>query len=144
MLTDRDSAIVILFASLTALGLALVAEYGFALLPCPLCLYQRLPYAAAALLALPMLGVRLSRRLRGLLLALCGLAFLVGCSGGIGGAKTVEDLIAQLNRPISIPACDQVAWSLFGVSMAGYNLLASLGLAGFAGLAAWHRGERRR
>jgi disulfide bond formation protein DsbB len=49
-----------------------------------------------------------------------------------------------LNKPISIPSCDQVAWSLFGVSMAGYNLLASLGLAGFAGLAAWHRGERRR
>jgi len=27
--------------------------------------------------------------------------------------------------------CDQVQWSLFGVSLAGWNLLASLVMAGF-------------
>jgi disulfide bond formation protein DsbB len=28
--------------------------------------------------------------------------------------------------------CDEIAWSLFGVSMAGWNLLASLLVAGYA------------
>jgi disulfide bond formation protein DsbB len=32
--------------------------------------------------------------------------------------------------------CDEVAWSLFGLSMAGYNFLMSLALAGFAFAAA--------
>ena len=32
--------------------------------------------------------------------------------------------------------CDQVPWALFGVSMAGFNLLLSLGAAGFAAIAA--------
>jgi len=32
--------------------------------------------------------------------------------------------------------CDDIAWSLMGISMAGWNALASLALAGFAGMAA--------
>jgi disulfide bond formation protein DsbB len=32
--------------------------------------------------------------------------------------------------------CDQVAWSLFGISMAGYNILISLALAAVAFLSA--------
>jgi disulfide bond formation protein DsbB len=39
--------------------------------------------------------------------------------------------------------CDEVAWSLFGISMAGYNALISLGLAVF-GLAALRHDLRRR
>jgi disulfide bond formation protein DsbB len=33
--------------------------------------------------------------------------------------------------------CDEIAWSLFGISMAGYNFLASLVLAAFALWQAW-------
>jgi disulfide bond formation protein DsbB len=32
--------------------------------------------------------------------------------------------------------CDQVPWSLFGISMAGYNVVLSLALAAFAFAAA--------
>ena len=42
----------------------------------------------------------------------------------------------MLSKPIDIPQCDKPAWLLFGVSMAGYNLLACVGLAGFSLLAA--------
>jgi disulfide bond formation protein DsbB len=117
-----------------------------------------------AVLALFQLAVRLSAGWRALLLGLGSVIFLVGgglalfhvgveqhwwagpaaCSGGVGGAKSVEDLISALSRPINIPSCDQVAWSLFGVSMAGYNVLASLVLAGFSGLAAWRSQEPKR
>ncbi len=39
--------------------------------------------------------------------------------------------------------CDAVAWSLFGISMAGYNVLASLGLALASFWAARGIGRRR-
>ena len=36
--------------------------------------------------------------------------------------------MAQL-QTTPVARCDQVAWSLFGVSLAGYNLIASAALA---------------
>jgi disulfide bond formation protein DsbB len=40
--------------------------------------------------------------------------------------------------------CDQVQWSLFGVSLAGWNFVASLLMAAFcAGTAAWLAPRRR-
>ncbi len=36
------------------------------------------------------------------------------------------DLLGSLDKKIKPPACSDVAWSLFGISMAGYNALASL------------------
>jgi disulfide bond formation protein DsbB len=162
MSPNRDAALVILTAAITALSAVMIAQYGFGLLPCPLCIYQRVPYGVVALLALLMQQPRLGGgRIGAALLALCAATFAVGggialyhvgveqhwwagpatCSGGIGAAASIEDLISQLSKPIKIPACDQIAWSLFGVSMAGYNLLASVGLCGFAGLAA-QRGWR--
>jgi len=35
--------------------------------------------------------------------------------------------------------CDAIAWQMFGISMAGWNMLVSLGLAGLWGLAAMRR-----
>ena len=43
-------------------------------------------------------------------------------------ARTVEELrAALLQQPVV--RCDEIAWSLFGISMAGWNFLLSLGLA---------------
>jgi len=38
-------------------------------------------------------------------------------------------LLAQI-MAAPLVRCDEIAWSLFGVSMAGWNALLSLGLAG--------------
>lgn len=56
--------------------------------------------------------------------------FTSSCDGG-RGATSIDDLRAQVMGQ-SGPACSQVAWSLFGISMAGWNLIASMGLAGLA------------
>ena len=146
----------ILLASVGALAAAFTAQYGFGLRPCVLCLYQRLPYGLAAVLALAGLVGPLAGRGRPVLLALCGLAFavntgiavfhvgveqhwwagLAACTGGGQPmAGSVEDLKAMLAGPPP-PRCDQIPWSLFGISMAGYNIPASLVLAGFAAWAA--------
>lgn len=87
------------------------------------------------------------------LLALIGLIFLIGaglagyhvgveykwwagpsgCGGGTGLADNTEALLQALQNE-KIVRCDEVAFTLFGLSMAGYNFLASLGLAALSGL----------
>jgi disulfide bond formation protein DsbB len=131
-------------------GLAvLLAAFGFqyivGLEPCVLCVYQRWPWVAAILLGAIAFGLGANRTV--LLLAVLALltgagigVFHVGveqhwwtgtsaCGGQGGAAQTVEELKRQL-LATKVARCDQVAWSLFGISMAGYNVLLSAGLAG--------------
>ena len=135
---------------LAALGL----QYLGALPPCRLCIWQRWPYVA--LIALGLIGWR--RRPR----AMLGLATLVlfggaglaayhvgieqgwwalpaGCVAG-GSAQTVEDLRRLLAE--APPACDQVGFSFLGLTLAGWNLLASLLLAAFTFATALGAGRR--
>ncbi len=51
------------------------------------------------------------------------------CSGAATAADTVEALKAQILRQQPV-RCDEVAWSLWGISLAGWNLLASLVMLG--------------
>ena len=82
------------------------------------------------------------------LLALCGLALLVTCGYGVyhvgveqgwfasacaapttGGS--LEDIKAQImDAPLT--RCDEVPWSLIGVSLAGWNAIASAVMAAVA------------
>lgn len=59
------------------------------------------------------------------------------CTGGAPTGLTADQLSAQLLQT-PVARCDQIAWSLFGVSMAGYNFLLSVALA-TAGLWAFFR-----
>ena len=50
------------------------------------------------------------------------------CTGG--GAVNAGQLAAFMNgAKLAVPQCDQAAWRLLGISMAGYNVLLSLALA---------------
>ena len=61
-------------------------------------------------------------------------AGLAACEGGPAGETVAELRERLLNAP---PArCDEVAWPLLGLSMAAWNGLLSLGLAGLAAVAA--------
>lgn len=134
-------------ACVGALGTAYTAQYGFGLEPCILCLYQRIPYALAGVLALA--AIMMPRGIgRTALLMLCVPVFLVGagiafyhvgveqhwwasaagCGGSVSAFTTTADLQASLlAKPEK--ACDDVDWTLFGLSMTVYNVAASLVLA---------------
>jgi disulfide bond formation protein DsbB len=137
-------------ASVIVVGGALLFQYVGGIEPCELCLYQRWPYygvIAATLIAM----IAGDRRATTAVLGLAALAFLAGaalafyhvgverhwfagpsaCTGAPITGGSVADLKAQLlaRPPVR---CDEVAWSLFGVSLAGWNLLASLMLAATA------------
>jgi disulfide bond formation protein DsbB len=152
-LSARTTAGLLLLASAAILGGAFAFQYLDGLAPCILCWWQR--YAHMAAIALAVLAVAASARGSStagwILVALTGLALLAGagiagfhvgveqhwwagtaeCGSNVGGAGGIDELRARLLAQ-PIVRCDEIAWSLFGISMAGYNFLLSLALAAFA------------
>jgi len=151
MPASRSVPALILAASIALIGGALYFQYIIGLKPCELCLAERWPYylaIAAAILAFA------SPNAASWFTGLCVLLFLGGtglaayhvgveqhwiagptaCTGSsaIAAAKTPDELRAILEY--SPTRCDEVQWSLFGISLAGWNLLASLGLLVFTSL----------
>jgi disulfide bond formation protein DsbB len=141
---SRGFGVFVLLASAAVLGAAFASQYWGGLLPCELCLYERWPWGAAIVIAFiaTMVG---SRPVLPWVAALLALVFAAGsalafyhvgveqhwfagpsaCTAPAITADTVAALEAQLlhQQPVR---CDQPAWSLFGVSLAGWNLVASL------------------
>ena len=121
------------------LGGAMGSQYIGGLAPCEMCYWQRWPHAVAIILAgaafvLPG-RARLLTSLAGLAIAVSGAigVFHAGVELGwwegltrctAGGAMSLEEL---MNVPLV--RCDQVQWSLLGISMAGWNAIISLGSA---------------
>ncbi len=138
----------ILAVSAGALVTAYTAQYAFGMEPCILCLYQRVPYAATGLLAILALGLPEGGRVRAAIAALCSAVFLIGagiafyhvgveqhwwvsaasCGGPGAGEMTIETLRTQLMQK-QPKACDEINWTVFGVSIASYNVAVSLFLA---------------
>jgi len=137
---------------------ALFFQYVMELPPCPLCLWQRYPHIAVVVLAAGALAVG-PGGLRPWLLGAMGLALLATaaiaffhagveqkwwaglamCEGaGSSGPIRIEDIQNSLNRRPP-PRCDQIPWSFAGLSMAAWNGIVSLALAGFAFRAAFIR-----
>jgi disulfide bond formation protein DsbB len=122
--------------------------------PCPLCLEERIPYYIVIPLSLLTAAAALLRAPRALLAAgllaiiaamLCSAAlgayhagvewrFWPGptdCSGPVTDFTKQGSLLDQL-QSVRVVRCDEAAWRLFGISLAGYNVLISLVLAAIA------------
>ena len=150
------AAALVIFAVSTATILgAWYFEYVLKLPPCPLCLEERLPYHIVIPLALLMALAAFVRAPQKLLTVgfvaiivtvLCGAAlgtyhagvewhFWAGptdCSGPINNLNTGGSILGQI-QTINVVRCDEAAWRLLGISLAGYNVLISLVLAALAG-----------
>ena len=133
--------------SVALLGGALAFQYVGGLRPCHLCLIERWPHRIAiviGVLALILSGVAVRRGLA----VLGGLTMLVSAGAGLyhvgverrwwegpttctSGDISGMDTSALLDQILAAPVvrCDQIAWEMWGISMAGWNGLLSLGLA---------------
>ena len=122
---------------------ALAFQYVGGLAPCHLCVLQRWPHGIAVALGLIILAWP-----RRWLALVAGLVVLAGAGTGVyhvgvergwwqgpttctapapGDVAPGELLDQILATPVVL--CDQVAWSMLGISMAGWNAILSLGLA---------------
>ena len=132
------------------LGGAYVAQYGFGLYPCEMCWWQRYPHFAAlgfGLAAYVMKPSQVWAALAGLAIITSGLigGFHAGVEygwwEGITGCATLPTNIDVMN-PAAAPLirCDVAPWSLWGISLAGFNFLISgLGGAAIVALAAYRK-----
>jgi len=152
-------------AAMLAVAHAFETFAGYA--PCLLCLKQREVYWWA--IGLGLLGMAVVRlpggpRFRAITCWLLGLVFLAGaglaayhagaewkfwpgpaaCSG-VSHGVTAADMQAFLNGSVRMrgPSCETPAWIFLGLSMAGWNALASLGLVLLSVLAALREGRKR-
>ncbi|HWK43551.1 MAG TPA: disulfide bond formation protein B [Stellaceae bacterium] len=152
-------SLLILLSSMALIAGALAFQYIGGLSPCELCLAERWPYYVAIFVSAVVVALRrpaIERVARGffalLFLASAGLAFYhvgveqhwfagpTACTASGAGATTLEALKAQLMAQ-PVVRCDVPQWTLVGVSLAGWNLVASLVLAALALLLA--PGRRR-
>ena len=152
---------VVLAALLAVLGIGLLLgafafEYIGGIKPCHLCLGQRLPWPLITVTAgVAMLGLRREMPAGvaagafavALVLAVWS-AYLAGFHAGVewkwwpgppsctgidlpaGGSFSANFDVSQIVR------CDEIAWSLFGLSLAGYNFIFSLVAIAAAGAGA--------
>ena len=145
---------------LATLGSAvlLAGAFGFqyigGLAPCHLCLQQRYPHAAAIMIGI--LALLIPRGIINRILPYVGAlaalttAVLGGyhsgverhwwegpstCTSGSIANISAKDLLAQI-QAAPVVHCDQVAWEMFSLSMASWNMLASLVLVAIWLLAA--------
>jgi disulfide bond formation protein DsbB len=135
-----------LLASVVSLAVAWIAQYGFGLMPCELCLMQRVPYGLVVILSL--LGMARPNFCAWLIPAIV-VAFLAGsgiavyhaavekhvlkgpsaCTSAPASAGESFDDFRKRIEDAPVVACDQPAWEFHGITMAGVNALWSFVLA---------------
>jgi disulfide bond formation protein DsbB len=136
----QAARLIALLLPIGLLGGALGSQYLGGLHPCEMCYWQRWPHGVAILLAAGAFSApAIDSRARSLTLLA---ALAIAISGAIGfyhagveakvfqgfttctsnGAVSFEDLLK-----VPLVRCDQIQWSLFGISMAGWNAILSFG-----------------
>jgi disulfide bond formation protein DsbB len=144
------AAIVAIVGALTICGFFFF-QYVMLLAPCPLCLEQRYAfYVCVPLAALLWLGAGQGASRKVLMLGFAVIAAFMlwnaglaayhagvewkwwqgptDCSGPIDKIGSVGSMLNQLQR-ISLVRCDEAAWRFLRISLSGYDVLVSFGLA---------------
>ena len=145
------AAAIVALVGLATIGGFFFFQFVVGLAPCPLCLEQRNAYYISVPLAVLLwLGASHGSQRKVLLLGFLVIAAAMlwntglstyhagiewkwwpgprDCTGPMNNVSTAKDLLNQLNT-FSPVRCDQAAWRFMGLSLAGYDVLVSLGLA---------------
>ncbi|MGN6548393.1 MAG: disulfide bond formation protein B [Pararhizobium sp.] len=152
--TIAAAALFLAVAMAAVVGVALALQYLGGYMPCELCLKERIPYYVGV----PLMVVAAANAASGGpsaltrgLLALGGLLMLVGgaisvyhagvewhfwqgpssCTGSGDGGADASTLLSDLNA-VKPPQCDVAALRVLGLSLAGWNVVASAVLAAIA------------
>lgn len=147
-----------LLASAAMLATAYAVEYLLFFAPCQMCYWQRYVYWGAGGLGLLAIALNWRAPQPRLMAAMCmliGVVFLGGAFiaswhalvewkvlpplGGCvatGPLNVSGDLWEQLGNRIAVPSCDKAPFHVLGLSMAGWNAIASVILAGASFFAA--------
>jgi disulfide bond formation protein DsbB len=143
------STILLVLPSALLLG-ALGFQYIGGLAPCELCIDQRWPHLFAAIMGLAALSLLRKAGLAKVAISLGAIGMATSgaiavfhsgierklwpgpssCSNRIDPTLSPEEYLKAIEQAAVIN-CGEITWSLFGLSMANYNALISLGAAAF-------------
>ena len=139
-LNKKNFYLFILFYSLLAIFFALYVEYILQYKPCKLCLYQRVPYIVAIFISFVGYNYIKNDKILILVIMIFSISVLIsgyhygiendifeefsGCTASTLGIIDKSELLKSLNDNVS--SCKDVNFKLFGISLAGINLLLSL------------------
>jgi disulfide bond formation protein DsbB len=158
---DKKSAGAAFVVGLLAIVGALASQVFAGLVPCELCLEQRLAYyyGLPILLVVLLTWNRLPLTVWYIAMAIVTAIFIWGaymgayhagvewgwwpgptaCTG-VGEAMDFD----ALNNMTPVIGCDVVQFRLAGISLAGYNFLVCIGVAGLLALSIWAQARRHR
>lgn len=159
ILDHRRALVIFVLISVSLTLSAFVIEYGFGAKPCQLCWYQRYYHwalGAVALLGLAFKG-KFKPRFTLMLLALISLiglgtavyhtlvqmgVFESGCSAKALMATSMADFKAALSGGfVDEPSCADKGFTIFGLSLANWNIPVMLGTLAYALMAFWYRND---
>ena len=139
-LNKKTFYLFVLFYSLFAIFFALYVEYILGYKACKLCLYQRVPYIIAIFISFIGYNYFKNDKILILIIVIFSISFLIsgyhygiennffeefsGCSAKSLETIDKEEILKSLNN--NITSCKDVTFKLFGISLAGINLLLSL------------------
>lgn len=143
--TLSRARLVAILLPVALLGGAIGSQYLGGLVPCEMCMWQRWPHLGAIFAALAAIGLRRNPPMSAVFTVLAGLA--LATSGGIGAFHAGVEYgwwegittCATMARPTDgqsmldtimqakLVRCDVAPWDLFGISLAGFNAIFSIG-----------------
>ena len=139
-LNKKNFYLFILFYSLLAIFFALYVEYVLGYKACKLCLYQRIPYIIAIFISFVGYNYYKNNKILILIIAIFSISFFIsgyhygiennifdefsGCANESLETIDKSEILKSLNS--NIASCKDVNFKLFGISLAGINLLLSL------------------
>ncbi|MEH0831177.1 disulfide bond formation protein B [Anaplasma bovis] len=140
-MSGRWPGVLFLASALAALACAYVSQMVFGLIPCKLCIYERIPYFAVIVPALINIVKRdkysffvsIACYVSGVVISLYHVSLEHGwiedflhCADNISNAATLSDIKASLlsnNVPVS---CKVPGFVFLGLSMSGWNIVYSI------------------
>jgi len=141
MASVRTAAWLAFLLPAALLGGALISQYGFGLYPCEMCMWQRWPHLVAILLAAAALAFRRISLVIPLVVAAAIAILISGLIGGFHAGVEYDWWEGLTSCSTNLPAggdlldsimnaplvrCDVAPWTLFGISLAGFNFLLSV------------------
>ncbi len=152
--------LLILISSIAILS-ALFAEYVYDLQPCELCLKQRHPYYFTIIVALIIFFIPITYKVFMYVLIQLGTIYGIfyslwhvgvenkllkgpsGCSTGLSTYSNTADLKEQILSK-QVISCDEVIWSIFGISAASLNTIVMIFIFVINGLYIYYYGKKEK
>ena len=137
----KNSEYLLILVSLCILILTLLIEYVFDFPPCKLCIYQRIPYLLIIILGIGLVFFKKIREFLFIFIFLMIVNFIIAlfhslvergiieyemnCTSTGSDIQTIDELRKFLDK-VPIAKCNEILFSIMGLSLANLNLIVSV------------------